>query len=103
MDIGDKTAQIPVTGEFDVVVIGGGPAGLIAGIRCRTHELTVLLLEGRKLGGQLTQLYPAKFVKDYASYPEIRAGYLADLMVHHAREKGLDMVEAASVKSVERL
>ena len=103
MDIDDKKAQIPAAGEFDVVVIGGGPAGLIAGIRCRTHELTVLLLEGRKLGGQLTQLYPAKFVKDYASYPEIRAGYLADLMVHHAREKGLDMVEAASVRSVERL
>jgi thioredoxin reductase (NADPH) len=103
MDIGEGKAPGPASREFDVIVIGGGPAGLIAGIRCRTHELTVLLLEGRKLGGQLTQLYPAKFVKDYASYPEIRAGYLADLMVHHAREKELEMVEAASVKSIEKL
>lgn len=103
--MGDARAKDGSTapGDFDVVVIGGGPAGLTAGIRCRSHELTVLLLEGRKLGGQLTQLYPAKYVKDYASYPEIRAGYLADLMVHHAHEKALDMVEDASVKSVDRL
>jgi thioredoxin reductase (NADPH) len=99
----DKKKEAPASGDFDIIVIGGGPAGLTAGIRCRSHEMTVLLLEGRKLGGQLTQLYPAKYVKDYASYPEIRAGYLADLMVHHAHEKALDMVEDASVRSVDRL
>jgi len=105
MGMGDDEGDVraAAAGEFDVVVIGGGPAGLTAGIRCRTHALTVLLVEGRKLGGQLAQLYPTKYVKDYASYPEIRAGYLADLMVHHAREKDLDMLEDASVKAVERL
>lgn len=86
--------------EYDVVIIGGGPAGLTAGIRCRSHDMSVLLLEARKLGGQLTQLYPTKFVLDYASYPEIRAGYLADLFVRHARDKGVQMRESASVQSI---
>ena len=73
--------------EYDVVVIGGGPAGITAAIRCMNHHLRVILVEGRKLGGQLIQLYPTKFIYDYSSYPEIRAGYLADRMVHHAKYK----------------
>ena len=82
--------------EYDVIVIGGGPAGITAAIRCMNHHLSVILLEGRKLGGQLTQLYPTKFIYDYSSYPEIRAGYLADRMVHHAKYKNVPMLEEYS-------
>ncbi|MBI5001669.1 MAG: NAD(P)/FAD-dependent oxidoreductase [Euryarchaeota archaeon] len=87
--------------EFDVIIVGGGPAGITAGIRCSSHNLSTLLLEARKLGGQLTQLYPTKYVLDYSSHPDIRAGYLADLMVHHAREKGVRMAEGAQVRRIE--
>ena len=91
-----------ISRDLDVMVVGGGPAGITTAIRCRNHHLSVLLVEGRKLGGQLNQLYPTKYILDYSSYPEIRAGYLADLMVHHARYKDVPMVEDMIVGSIER-
>ncbi len=96
-DVGNELGSIP---EYDVVIVGGGPAGITAAIRCMNHHLSVLLVEGRKLGGQLIQLYPTKFIYDYSSYPEIRAGYLADRMVHHARYKNVPMKENTPVESI---
>jgi len=96
-DVGNDSSSIP---EYDVIIVGGGPAGITAAIRCMNHHLSVLLVEGRKLGGQLIQLYPTKFIYDYSSYPEIRAGYLADRMVHHARYKNVPMKENTPVKSI---
>lgn len=87
---------------FDVIVIGGGPAGLTAALDCRTHNLDVLVIEGKKLGGQLSQLYPTKFILNYASYPEIRAGYLADLMIRHAKYRDVVLVEKEVVADVQR-
>jgi len=92
-----------LTESFDVLVIGGGPAGLTAALYCRTHNLRVIVIEGRKLGGQLSQLYPTKFILNYASYPEIRAGYLADLMIHHTKYKEVELVEKQVVTGVEKM
>lgn len=88
--------------EYDVIVVGAGPSGLTAAIRCRNHHLSVILVEGRKLGGQLNQLYPNKYILDYSSYPEIRAGYLADLMIHHARYLDVPMVEDTIVQTIKK-
>ncbi len=96
-DVGTDSSSVP---EYDVIIVGGGPAGITAAIRCMNHHLSVLLVEGRKLGGQLIQLYPTKFIYDYSSYPEIRAGYLADRMVHHARYKNVPMKENTPVESI---
>jgi len=87
---------------YDVIVIGGGPAGLTAAIYCREHNLSVMVIEGKQLGGQLSQLYPTKFIMNYASYPEIRAGYLADLMLYHARSRRVAVKEKEVVRQVAR-
>ena len=39
---------------FDVVVIGGGPAGYVAAVRLAQHGLKVALIERRYLGGECT-------------------------------------------------
>jgi thioredoxin reductase (NADPH) len=98
MDQSEKKQDSPQ--EYDVIVVGGGPAGITASIRCMNHHLSVLLIEGRKLGGQLVQLYPTKFIYDYSSYPEIRAGYLADRMVHHAKYKNVPYMEDTPVEEI---
>jgi len=59
--------------EFDVIIVGGGPAGLNAAIMCDTRHLRVLLLEKDTLGGLLASLYPTKTIPNYPGFPEITA------------------------------
>lgn len=63
---------------FDITIIGGGPTGLFgtfyAGLRgLKTKVIDVL----PELGGQLTALYPEKYVYDVAGHPKILAKDLA--------------------------
>ena len=76
---------------YDVVVVGGGPAGLTAGIYARTRSLSTLILEAQAMGGQLAWLYPTKSVYDYPSYIAIEGGELAELFTMHTRESGAQM------------
>ncbi|TLZ70340.1 MAG: NAD(P)/FAD-dependent oxidoreductase, partial [Methanobacteriota archaeon] len=71
---------------YDVIVVGGGPAGLTAGVYARTRKLSTLILEAQAVGGQLEWLYPTKSVYDYPSYIAIEGGELGQLFALHARE-----------------
>ncbi len=82
---------------YDVTVVGGGPAGLTAGIYARTRSLSTLILEAQALGGQLSWLYPTKSVYDYPSYIAIEGGELGQLFTLHARESGAEMAQGEVV------
>lgn len=56
--------------EFDVIVIGGGPAGLNTAIMCANRHLKVLLLERERVGGLLATFYPSKIIPNYPGFPE---------------------------------
>ena len=86
---------------YDVVVVGGGPAGLTAGIYARARSLSTLILEAQEMGGQLSWLYPTKSVYDYPSYIAIEGGELGQLFTLHARESGAEMA-AGEVVDVQR-
>lgn len=77
---------------YDVAIVGGGPAGLTAGIYARTRALSTLILEAQAVGGQLEWLYPTKSVYDYPSYIATEGGELGDLFAMHARESGAEIV-----------
>ena len=85
---------------YDLVVVGGGPAGLTAGVYARTRNLATLILEAEQLGGQLAWLYPTKSVYDYPSVIAAEGGDLGKLFVEHARESGCEMVEGETVKGI---
>jgi thioredoxin reductase (NADPH) len=87
---------------YDVVVIGGGPVGLAAGIFCTYRRLSTLVLEARKLGGQLTGLYPSKSIYDYPSYIAIEADELGRLFIEHAKESGCELKEGEEVLDLRR-
>ena len=59
---------------FDVAILGGGPTGLFgvfyAGMR---HMRTLVVDALSELGGQLTALYPEKYVYDVGGFPKILA------------------------------
>src|SRR5207253_3967463 len=76
---------------YDLIIIGGGPAGLTAGVYARTRKLSTLILEAQAIGGQLEWLYPTKSVYDYPSYIAIEGGELAQLFVLHSRESGAEI------------
>lgn len=48
---------------YDVIIIGGGPAGLSAGLYCSRARLKTLILEKNKLGGQIVLTH------EIANYP----------------------------------
>ena len=55
---------------YDVIIVGGGPAGLTAGIMCADRKLDVLIFEGGKWGGLLATLYPNKVIPNYPGFPD---------------------------------
>jgi thioredoxin reductase (NADPH) len=87
---------------YDVIVVGGGPSGLAAGVFATGRRLSTLVIDAQKLGGQLTFLYTTKSVYDYPSYIAIGASELGELFVAHAREAGCEMVEGEEVRDIER-
>jgi len=82
--------------EFDVIVVGGGPAGLNTAIMCATRHLKVILLERDKIGGLLATLYPNKIIPNYPGFSEgIVAIELVRNWLQHLRLTGVTVKQEA--------
>lgn len=59
---------------FDITVIGGGPVGIFTAFYGGMRQASVKIIESLpQLGGQLSALYPEKFIYDIAGFPKVRA------------------------------
>lgn len=72
--------------EFDIVIVGGGPAGLTAGIYALRCGLSVLLIESKMIGGQATLTYE---IKNFPGFESISGMELAMLIHSQAEKLGL--------------
>jgi len=70
---------------WDVIIIGGGSAGLSAGIYAVRSGLKTLILEEKLPGGTISD---ASIVVNYPGFAEISGGDLAEKMTSHARKVG---------------
>ena len=71
----------------DMAVIGAGPVGLYATYYAGLRDMNVLLLESlAQLGGQLSALYPKKYIYDVAGYPKVLAEDLIENLVQQAKQ-----------------
>ncbi|MFS0785639.1 NAD(P)/FAD-dependent oxidoreductase [Shouchella sp. 1P09AA] len=68
--------------SVDIIVIGGGPVGLFAAFYAGMRGMSVKIIESLpQLGGQLSALYPEKYIYDVAGFPKVRAQALVDGLV----------------------
>ncbi|WHY66195.1 NAD(P)/FAD-dependent oxidoreductase [Neobacillus sp. SuZ13] len=59
---------------YDITIIGGGPTGLFTAFYGGMRQTSVKIIESLpQLGGQLSALYPEKYIYDVAGFPKIRA------------------------------
>ncbi len=78
--------------EHDIVIIGGGPAGLTAGLYASRAGLRSLLLERGVFGGQMVN---ARMVENYPGFPNGIAGMeLGSFMQEQASKHGLQTLFA---------
>ena len=59
---------------YDITIIGGGPVGLFTAFYGGMRQASVKIIESLpQLGGQLSALYPEKYIYDVAGFPKVRA------------------------------
>jgi thioredoxin-disulfide reductase len=74
---------------YDIIIIGGGPAGLTAGIYSARARMKTLLLEKMMCGGQVLM---ADIIENFPGFPSGTKGpELADLMLKQAEAVGLEI------------
>lgn len=78
--------------EYDVIIIGGGPAGLTAGLYTARGALKTLLIEKGLMGGQIVN---AEKVDNFPGFPDGISGYnLGELMYKQAVKFGVKTLNA---------
>jgi len=82
---------------YDIIVIGGGPAGLTAAVYARRAGKSVLILEKAALGGQITW---SPKVENFPSVVSISGTDLGDRMAEQAMAQGAE-VEIEEVTGIE--
>ena len=85
---------------YDIIIIGGGPAGLSAAIYASRALKKTLIIEKSVFGGQITQ---ASKVENYPGFEEISGMDLGEKMADQAKKLGVENVygEVTQIKKNE--
>jgi len=74
----------------DVLIIGGGPAGISCAIQLGRYNIKSLIFEKENLGGLLLN---ANCVENYVGFPDgIKGGELAELMKEQLRKQNVEVL-----------
>ena len=80
----------------DIIVVGGGPAGMTAALYALRNGKSVLVIEKESFGGQMTQ---SPKIENYPGKLQVSGMELADEMMNQILEQGAD-IEIETVASI---
>src|SRR5262249_62132068 len=84
---------------YDLVIVGGGPAGLAAGIYAAREGIDAIVVDGSALGGQAAV---SDRIDNYPGFPEgISGAELSDRFIAQARRYGVELLSAVPVVRIE--
>ena len=83
--------------DLDLIIIGGGPAGLTAGLYAARADMKVLLLDSKGTGGEILN---TDLIEDYPGFESVTGADLAQKMADHAIKFGLKIETHKPVKGV---
>jgi len=76
--------------HYDVIIIGGGPAGMTAGLYASRAKLRTLLIESGLFGGQMTT---TELIENFPGFPQGVSGEeLSRLMEEQAKRFGMETI-----------
>lgn len=88
---------------YDITIIGGGPTGLFTAFYGGMRQASVKIIESLpQLGGQLSALYPDKYIYDVAGFPKIRAQELINNLKEQMAKFSPATALEQSVEKVEK-
>jgi len=84
--------------DYDTIIIGGGPAGLCAGMYAGRGMLKSVILESKVPGGELLN---TELIEDYPGFESILGRELAERMTAHAKKFGAE-IHQTTVEEIRR-
>ena len=82
---------------YDLLIIGGGPAGLSAAMTARNRNLSVCVICG---GAADSALYKAGHVTNYPGVPDVSGPALLETMTQQARALGADILRERALSAM---
>ncbi|HWE01788.1 MAG TPA: NAD(P)/FAD-dependent oxidoreductase [Tepidisphaeraceae bacterium] len=94
--------ELTPSSVVDLAIIGAGPTGLFASFYAGLRRMSVKLIDSLDmLGGQLTTLYPEKYIYDVAGFPAVLAKDLSAKLVEQALHYGPGVCLGEQVKKLD--
>jgi ferredoxin/flavodoxin---NADP+ reductase len=88
---------------YDITIIGGGPTGLFTAFYGGMRKASVKIIESLpQLGGQLSTLYPEKYIYDVAGFPKVKAQDLVNNLKEQMNQFDPTICLEQAVENVEK-
>lgn len=86
--------------DYDLVIIGGGPAGLTAGFCAAQKKLRTVIIEAGAAGGQPGNLYPQREILNFPCFQIVSGQEISRNLVNQALKKGCIIKQNETVEDI---